>query len=84
MARSTLTDGLPAPLSICARYRSEVSDACANCRRVMPRLARLLRTSRPIAARNAAAAAGSLGAAGAVFWRALGFAVGKGGCPYAL
>jgi hypothetical protein len=55
MARSTLTEGLPPPLSICARYRSEVCEACANCRRVMPRLARLRRTSLPIAARKAAA-----------------------------
>ena len=60
IACRTLADGLPAPLSICARYRSEVSDACANWRRVMPRLARWRRTSSPIAARNAAAWVASL------------------------
>src|SRR6266568_9032651 len=62
IARSTVTDGLPAPLSICAKYRSEVREACAIWRRVMPRLARLRRTSRPRAARNAAPAPALLNA----------------------
>src|SRR5580704_10132778 len=45
----------------------------------MPRLARWRRTSCPIAARNAAAAAVPLGAAGAGFRRVLAFAVATAG-----